>query len=31
MKKMLELDGVLIIGCNVIIDARKLRQQFGIR
>ena len=31
MKKILELDDVLIIGCHVTVDVHKLRGRFGIR
>ncbi|KAL7535177.1 hypothetical protein ACHAXR_006318 [Thalassiosira sp. AJA248-18] len=31
MKKLLELDGILIIGCNVAGDLHKLRDRFGIK
>jgi len=31
MKKLLELDDVLIIGCHVTVDVHKLRGRFGIR
>ena len=31
MKTILELSGVLIIGCNVVGDLHKLRREFGIQ
>eukprot|EP00986_Skeletonema_menzelii_P020844 scaffold32465_cov531-Skeletonema_menzelii.AAC.2 len=31
MKKLLEMENVLIIGCNIGIDVRKLRHRFDIR
>ncbi len=31
MKQILELDGVLIICCNIVVDLHKLLHQFGIK
>ncbi len=31
MKNLLEMENVLIIGCNISTDVRKLRHRFGIR
>jgi hypothetical protein len=31
MKKILELESVVIIGCNVAVDIHKLRKRFGIK